>query len=53
MTITEAQFNSMLAPVRADVNITLAVIEKGALYELDKQHRNILAALGIQNVSVF
>ena len=53
MTITEAQFNSMLAPVRADVNITLVVVEKGALYELDKQHRNILAALGIQNVSVF
>ncbi|MBK8933877.1 MAG: hypothetical protein IPM76_16500 [Chloroflexi bacterium] len=53
MTITEAQFNSMLAPVRADVNITLIVVEKGVLYELDKQRRNALAALGIQNISVF
>ncbi len=53
LTVTEAQFNSMLAPVRADVNITLAVVEKGPLYELDKLHRNALAALGIQNVSIF
>lgn len=53
MTVTEAQFNSALAPVRADVNVTLVVIEKGVLYELDKQHRNALAALGIQNINVF
>lgn len=55
ITITETQFNSLLAPVRADVNITLTVIEESgdALYELDKQHRNLLAALGIQNISIF
>jgi len=55
MTINETQFNSLLAPVRADVSITLTVVEESgnALYELDKQHRNLLAALGIQNISVF
>jgi hypothetical protein len=55
MTITETQFNSLLAPVRADVKITLTVIEGegNALYELDTQRRNALAALGIQNISVF
>lgn len=55
ITINETQFNSLLAPVRADVGITLTVIEESgnALYELDKQHRNLLAALGIQNISVF
>jgi Contractile injection system tube protein len=51
--ITETQFNSFLAPVRADVKVTLAVIEDGGLYEFDKQHRNMLAALGLQNVSPF
>ncbi len=51
--ITETQFNSFLAPVRADVRVTLAVIEDGGLYELDKQHRNVLAALGVLNVSPF
>jgi hypothetical protein len=55
MKITEAQFNSMLAPVRADVTITLTVIEEEGndLYELDKQQRNLLAAMGLQNISVF
>ena len=55
VTVNETQFNSTLAPVRADVNITLTVIEESgnALYEIDKQHRNLLAALGIQNVSIF
>lgn len=55
MNIEETQFNSLLAPVRADVTVTLVVIEDSgnALYELDKQHRNLLAALGIQNISIF
>jgi hypothetical protein len=53
--ITETQFNSLLAPVQADVTVTLNVIEESGnpLYELDKQHRNILAALGIQNIRIF
>lgn len=53
--INETQFNSLLAPVRADVGITLVVIEErgNALYELDKQHRNVLAALGLQNIRLF
>ena len=55
LTVNETQFNSTLAPVRADVSITLTVIESNddALYEIDKQHRNLLAALGLQNVSIF
>jgi hypothetical protein len=54
LTITETQFNSMLAPVRADVSITLTVIEDSdnVLYQLDKQHRNALAALGLQIISI-
>lgn len=53
--ITETQFNSRLAPVRADVTVTLDVIEDtgNALYQLDKQHRNILAAIGLQNIQIF
>lgn len=53
--INETQFNSLLAPVRADVGITLVVIEEqgNALYEFDKQHRNVLAALGLQNIRLF
>lgn len=53
--ITETQFNSRLAPVRADVTVTLDVIEDSgsALYQLDKQHRNILAAIGLQNIRIF
>ena len=53
--INETQFNSTLAPVRADVTVTLDVIEDdgNALYQLDKQHRNLLAALGLQNIRVF
>jgi hypothetical protein len=55
VTITETQFNSYLAPVRADASVTLVVIEDrdNALYELDKQHRNVLSALGLQNISLF
>jgi hypothetical protein len=55
ITVNETQFNSLLAPVRADVGITLTVVEEAGndLYELDKQRRNLLAALGIQNISVF
>lgn len=53
--ITETQFNSALAPVRADVTVTLDVVEDdgNALYQIDKQHRNLLAALGLQNIRVF
>ena len=52
ITITETQFNSFLTPVRADVRITLVVIEEddNGFYEFDKQHRNVLAALGLQSV---
>jgi hypothetical protein len=55
VTITETQFNSYLAPVRADASVTLVVIEdkENALYELDKLHRNVLSALGLQNISLF
>lgn len=54
LSINETQFNSTLAPVQADVTITLSVNEDdGVLYELDKQHRNALAALGLQNISIF
>lgn len=55
VTVNETQFNSLLAPVRSDVSITLVVNEDSdnALYNLDKQHRNVMAALGIQNVSIF
>ena len=53
--INETQFNSVLAPVQADVTVTLDVIEDSGnpLYELDKQRRNLLAALGVQNIRVF
>jgi hypothetical protein len=53
--VRETQFNSLLAPVRAEATITLVVNEEdgGGLYELDKQHRNLLAALGLQNIRVF
>lgn len=52
MTISETQFNSFLAPVRADVNVTLTVIEEhdNTFYEIDKQHRNVLATMGLQSV---
>lgn len=51
--INETQFNAWLAPVRADATITLVVIEESAnlLYEADKIHRNVLAALGLLNIS--
>lgn len=55
MTVRETQFNSLLAPVQAEVTVTLTVNEEdgNALYELDKQKRNLNAALGIQNISIF
>jgi hypothetical protein len=55
LTINETQFNSYLAPVRADVSVTLAVIEdpENALYKVDRFHRNAMAALGLQNISLF
>lgn len=55
MDITETQFNSALAPVRAEVKITLTVIEEkdNNLHILDRAHRNALAALGIQNIRPF
>ena len=48
--VNETQFNSLLAPVRAEVKVTLTVNEEdgGGLYELDKQRRNWLA----QNISI-
>jgi hypothetical protein len=51
--ITETQFNSFLAPVRADAKITLVVNEEddNAFYEVDKQHRNVLALLALQSLS--
>lgn len=54
LTVSETQFNSALAPVRAEVGVTLAVVEEdgNTLYEFDKQHRNVLAALGLQNTRV-
>ena len=53
--ITETQFNSALAPVRADVSVTLAINEErgSTLYELERHRRNALAALGLQNISIF
>lgn len=55
LTVKETQFNSRLAPVQADVTIALTVIEErgNALHELDSQHRNTLAALGLQSIRVF
>jgi hypothetical protein len=55
MNITETQFNSALAPVRAEVKITLTVIEEkdNKFHTLDRAHRNALAAMGIQNIRPF
>jgi hypothetical protein len=52
MSIEETQFNSALAPVRAEVSVTLVANEEesNALYQLDKQRRNALAALGLQSI---
>jgi contractile injection system tube protein len=52
--ITETMFNSALAPVRADVTVTLAVVEydNNTFYQFDTQHRNVLAALGLQNIRI-
>jgi hypothetical protein len=53
--ITETQFNSALAPVRADVRLTLVVNEESdnKLYKLDRFLRNTQAALGLQNIRLF
>ena len=53
LNITETQFNSMLAPVRADVNIKLHVVEAvgNDLYEFDRLNRNALTLLGLQSIS--
>ena len=51
--VVEAPLAAILAPVRADVKVTLAVIEDGTLYKFDKAHRTIQAALGLANVSPF
>ncbi len=55
LTVEETQFNSVLAPVRATVGVTLAVREEAgnALYELDRKRRNALVELGIQNLSPY
>lgn len=54
MQITETQFNSALAPVQAEVSVTFVVneAEGNIFYEADKIHRNILSALGLQNISL-
>lgn len=51
--IQETQFNYLLAPVRAEADITLSVIENAGdpLYEVDKQRRNVLAALGVATIT--
>jgi hypothetical protein len=53
--VNERQFNSQLAPVRAGVSVTLVVIEDdaNALYRFDTQQRNLLAAVGFQNIRIF
>ncbi len=50
--IEETQFNELLVPTRADVSITLTVIEESnnAFYQLD--HARRLLAVGLQNVQV-
>jgi hypothetical protein len=53
--IDETQFNSALAPVRADVGVSLVVLEDDGnlFYQYDKQMRNLQAALGLQNIRIF
>ena len=53
MTVNETQFNNNLVPVRADVSITLVVREdeESAFFQLDRQRRNSLAALGLGTVN--
>jgi hypothetical protein len=50
--IEETQFNELLVPTRADVSITLTVIEdeSNPFYQLDRAQR--LLAVGLQNVRV-
>lgn len=53
ITIKETQFNRFLAPVRAEADISLNVIENvgDPLYEVDKHRRNALAAFGFTYVT--
>ena len=55
ITVNETQFNSGLAPVRADVSVTLVVKEESdnLLYKLNTQYRNLQTALGLQNIRIF
>lgn len=55
MDVQETQFNSFLAPVRAKISITLVVNEEdnNGLYGFDRLHRNLLAAQGVHNISIF
>jgi hypothetical protein len=55
LAITEKQFNSALAPVRAEVKVTLTVIEaeENRLHKADRAHRNALAALGSVDFKLF
>jgi hypothetical protein len=55
MDVSETHFNSFLAPVRAKISITLTVIEEkdNMLNIVNKQHRNALAATGLQNIRPF
>ena len=41
-----------VAPSARIIMLTISD-EEGDLYEFDKQHRNVLAMLGLQNVSIF
>lgn len=53
--INETQFNTALAPTRADARVDLTVIEEAdqALFSYDRIHRNILAAIGLANVRLW
>jgi len=53
--ITETQFNSLLAPVRADVKINLIVIgdKNSDINTYDREHRNYLSAMGLQNTRIY
>ena len=54
ITITEKQFDSSLDPIRAEAHINLTVIEddSNALYKLDKERRNVMAAMSVRNIGV-
>lgn len=50
--VDETLHNSALAPVRATADVTLSVIEEGALHEVDRVQRGVLSALGLANVRI-